>query len=87
MNLSLVLLYIHLGLIPDLCFIANILFLLMQNISLAQCFPPLILSGPHSGHISKDTYLLLTFMPGCACAKVLQLDWLEDDLKVNSKYS
>ena len=26
MNLSLVLLYIHLGLIPDLCFIANILF-------------------------------------------------------------
>ena len=25
MNLSLVLLYIHLGLIPDLCFIANIL--------------------------------------------------------------
>ena len=27
MNLSLVLLYIHLGLIPDLCFIANILLL------------------------------------------------------------
>ena len=39
MNLSLVLLYIHLGLIPDLCFIANILFKTeCQNVTTGTLF-------------------------------------------------
>ena len=49
MNLSLVLLYIHLGLIPDLCFIANIL---LMNPLLQKFILPV--SSPHSSWCSPQ---------------------------------